>query len=529
MPDYASMAARYAGRPLLLTPAAARDLALRIRSVDPRAFSRPSRLDAFLRRVGLGHAPGDSARTAFAWDDEGEGAPFVPIEERLAYQPRWLGEVEDTGFCWSLKDGVALIECDSPLVERGDEFCGVVWHGYDTLLMAMREALADARVRGVFLRLDTPGGVVAGGLPTLARFMREAREAAGGKPIWTYADMACSAGYWIAAQTDRIIAPSVGYVGSIGAVMVHESHAGSLEQDGVEITTIEFPEGGVKTDGAWWKALSESARAAWQADVNQVGALFLADVEAGRSSLTRDQLLQLRADVFMAEHQDEARSGVALGLADEIMDEEQAFAALVEHVSSEPVSGNQAGASGSRASAQTEKEAVMATKPTAGRQARAAAQVAQAEKALRLAQANLAKVKTGATAAEPDEDDEDDEDDAAGQGGVSAEEKDPDEDDDEDDDAPEASEGGNGEASAIAASAEAKKNPALALAAIQSGQTLAQFKASAAVAGSVQGGSRLDRAMSGTQRLRADGAKGATGMSAAVANRIDRNRGGGAG
>jgi hypothetical protein len=84
MPDYASMAARYAGRPLLLTPAAARDLALRIRSVDPRAFSRPSRLDAFLRRVGLGHAPGDSARTAFAWDDEGEGAPFVPIEERLA-------------------------------------------------------------------------------------------------------------------------------------------------------------------------------------------------------------------------------------------------------------------------------------------------------------------------------------------------------------------------------------------------------------------------------------------------------------
>ncbi|WP_368933558.1 S49 family peptidase [Brevundimonas naejangsanensis] len=527
MPDYASMAARYAGRPLLLTPAAARDLALRIRSVDPRAFSRPSRLDAFLRRVGLGHAPGDSARTAFAWDD-GEGAPFVPIEERLAYQPRWLGEVEDTGFCWSLKDGVALIECDSPLVERGDEFCGVVWHGYDTLLMAMREALADARVRGVFLRLDTPGGVVAGGLPTLARFMREAREAAGGKPIWTYADMACSAGYWIAAQTDRIIAPSVGYVGSIGAVMVHESHAGSLEQDGVEITTIEFPEGGVKTDGAWWKALSESARAAWQADVNQVGELFLADVEAGRSSLTREQLLELRADVFMAEHQDEARSGVALGLADEIMDEEQAFAALVDHVSSEPVSGSQAGASGSRASAHTEKEAVMATKPTAGRQARSAAQVAQAEKALKLAQANLAKVKAGAAAPEPD--DEDDKDDVgAGQGGSSAEEKDPDEDDDEDDDPLEASEGGNGEASAIAASAEAKKNPALALAAIQSGQTLAQFKASAAVAGSAQGGNRLDRVMSGAQRLKADGAKAPTGLNAAVAARIDRNRGGVAG
>ena len=527
MPDYASIAARYAGRPLLLTPSAARDLALRIRSVDPRAFSRPSRLDAFLRKVGLAQGPDVSSRTAFAWDDDDAPAP-IPIEEQLAYQPRWLGDVEDTGFCWSLKDGVALMQCDSPLVERGDEFCGIVWHGYDTMLMAMREALADARVRGVFLRMDTPGGVVAGGLPALARFMREAREAAGGKPIWTYADMACSAGYWIAAQTDRIIAPSVGYVGSIGAVMVHESYAGALEQDGVEITSIEFPEGGVKTDGAWWKTLSESARAAWQADVNQVGALFLADVQAGRPELTSEKLLALRADAFMAENQDAGRSGIALGLADEVMDEEQAFAALVDHVSSEPPSGNQAGASGSRASADTTQEAVMAKTPTAGAGARAA-QVAQAEKAFNLAKANLTKARAAATAAQEPADEDDDKETGgdAASGATSSADGDDDPDDDEDDAEAAAGAPENGEAAAIAASAEAKKNPGLALAAIQSGQTLAQFKANCSVAPAPRA-SRLDQALANSPRLRPDATKGKAGLSGAIKARIEKNQGSGA-
>lgn len=406
MPDYASLAARYAGRPLLLTPQSARDLAVRIRAVDSRAFSRPGRLDAFLRRVGLGGTGLSGAgRTPYAFDDDGISADApLDLGEALAYQPRWLGEVEDTGFAWSLKDGVALIECDTPLVARGEEFCGVVWHGYDTLLFALREALADARVRGVFLRMDTPGGVVASGLAPLARFMREARESAGGKPIWVFADMACSAGYWIAAQSDRILAPSVGYVGSVGAVVVHENWAQALEQDGIEITSIEFPADGEKTGGAWWKALSPAARAAWQSDIDQIGALFLADVEAGRPGLTGEALKALRADAFMAAHADESRSGLALGLADEITDEEQAFAALVEHVS-EPKTGTPADATGSRASAHTPKEAVMAKTPTAGAQARAAAQVAAAEKALKLAKANLAGVRAQASAdADVDED-----------------------------------------------------------------------------------------------------------------------------
>lgn len=491
MQDVQLLASRYAGRPLLLTPNAARDLANRVRGVDARAFERPSRIGAFLRRVGLANG-GKVGRIQAMEDGDYDGPPPVPMEEQLAYSPRWLGDVEDTGFCWSLKDGVALICCDTPLVERGDEFCGMVWHGYDTLLLAMREALADARVRGVFLRLDTPGGVVGGGLPALAQFMREARESAGGKPIWVYADMACSAGYWIAAQADRILAPSVGYVGSLGAVMVHEDWSGALEQDGIAITSIEFPEGGVKTEGAWWKALSEAGRAAWQADISHVGEMFFSDVTAGRPALTHDAMLAMRADAFMADHTDAGRSGLALQLVDEIATEEAAFAALVAHVT-DPADDVPAAAPGQRASASTPQERPMATRTQAGGKPTRAAQVASAKKALKLAQASLARAE--ATDAPPEDEDNDDDqatEPSEGLGDDAGEDGDEPTDDDQD------------ESQAIAASAEARTHPQLALAAIQSGMSLKQFQATASAAGAAPRVSRLDAAMNGSRRLTPD-------------------------
>lgn len=520
MTDIALLASRYAGRPLLMTAEAAEQLAHRIRTIDARAFERPGRISALLRRVGLANGGkanvGADRRTAFAMEDD-DGVPAIPLEEQLAYSPRWLGDVEDTGFCWSLKDGVALICCDTVLVERGDEFCGQVWHGYDTLLLAMREAMADVRVRGIFLVLDTPGGVAGSGLPELAAYMRGTREAAGGKPIWVYARMACSAGYWILASGDHAIAGRFAYVGSCGAVVGHENHSGALSKAGIEITTIEFPEGALKTEGGRWKGLSDAGRAAWQSDINELGQTFFADLQAGRPQLTSEKLMAMRADAFMAQHADPERSGLALGLVDAIATEEEAFAQLVAHVSAPADDTQPAAASGARAAIAT-KEAVMA-QPT--RKPAAAAQVAQAQKAFTLAKSNLAKAKADAAADVTDDEEEDA--DAAdpktpeGDGDDEDTEKDPDEDDDEEDKP--------SDAVAIASSAEAKAHPAMANAAIASGQSLAQFKASVGAMAGSQRTSRLDAAMSGGRRLRPDATKAASGVSASIAARIEKNRG----
>ncbi|HYD26977.1 S49 family peptidase [Brevundimonas sp.] len=509
MRDPASLATRYAGRPVLMTSTAARSYAERLRALDPRAFERPSRMDAILRKLSF---VGQGRRAPLAMEDAeaaGDPIPEVPLEERLAYSPRWAGEPDDLGFCWSLNRGVALICCDTPLVERGDIWCGDVFHGYDTLTIAFREALADERVKGVFLRLDSPGGVVGGGLPALAALIRDNREAAGGKPIWVYADMACSAAYWIAAQADRILAPGVGLVGSIGAVIVHENWSAALAKEGVEITSIEFPADGLKTDGAWWKSLSETALTALTSDVAQVGRDFIADVSAGRPHLTGEALLATQADAYMARHDDPARSGEALGFVDGIATEEQAFEQLLAHIAA-PAEGTAedsqppaAPVSGSAPAAS--KETPMRSTTTAPRQSKAeriAAIDASAEDKLDRIQQILD---------EPDEEEKPEEEPPA----------DPPADDTT------AQSGAQADAQRIAGSAEAKAHPHLANAAIATGQTFAQFKATiAAHASAPKAVRQLGAAMAGSKRLGPDATAGSSGdaQPSALARRAEARR-----
>lgn len=146
----------------------------------------------------------------------------------------------------------------------------------------------------------------------------------------------------------------------------------------------------------------------------------------------------------------------------------------------------------------------MAKQPKAGGKSPA---IKAAEAALRKAQAALARARAedGQGAPEDDEDEVDAEDDeheiAPNAEGEDDEDADPAAEADDVDDAEESA-----PAAAIAASAEARSHPVLALAAIQTGQTLAQFKASVAAAGGVNGGrNQLASTLAGSPRLSADG------------------------
>jgi capsid assembly protease len=323
--------ARFAGRPLLMTPEAAQILAQRALALDPRALARPrsSLLDkpkAVLQRLGLGFSFAEPM--AFE-DDEAPAAPLKP----QGYAPAYAGAVEHEGYGWSLVDGLACLNVEGALLDRGFYACGEMFWGYDTMALALREAVADSRVKGVFVRMDSPGGVVAGGLEALTADIRALRETgnAAGKPVFVFADCAASAAYWISAQADRIFAPAVGLVGSIGAVIVHEDYSAAAEKAGVRITPIQF--GAKKTDGAWFKPLSEEAIADLQADIDAIGERFVADVARGREILSRAALIATQAGVYQAEHPEAQRSGLALGFVDEIASEEAAFQALRDHVS----------------------------------------------------------------------------------------------------------------------------------------------------------------------------------------------------
>lgn len=481
--NVARIAARHIGRPVLMHEGQALHWLGRIQSVDPNFAARPGRLQALMRRLAGSTAPRPEAM------DDDEPRPQVPFNVRAAYAPLYIGEPDDYGFCWSLKDGIALINCDTPLLARGEDFCGTVFHGYDTLLQALRSAREDDRVKAIFFRMDSPGGVVDGGLSQLAAWMRANRAAAGGKPIWIYADMAASAAYWISAQADRILAPRVGVVGSIGAVVLHEDYSAALEKAGITLTAITF--GKKKVDGNWWEKLTPTAQADLQAEIDECGRLFTADVAAGRPAMTIEKQIATEAACFLGAHEDPARSGLAIGLVDEISGEEAAFAALVKSVSGAapvPNPTNPAPA----ASADNPKEMGMDTpEKKAARVAALKTDLAAARAASPRDAAKVASLVTQLKAEGEDEKDDDEQ----PEGPVQPAKK-PDDDEKEET-----------EAVKIAKSPEAKTHAHLVAPAIAEGMTLAQFKAICAAGG---GKGKLAQHLDGSQRLGADSEAGSS-------------------
>lgn len=501
MSNAALLASRYARRPLLIEPNAARELLRHIAASDPRGMQRESRLEAALRVIGLGRGR-PAAQDAFDDAAEDRAASAAGPLRPGAYTPLWAqqayGEPIDEGFGWALFEGVACMEVATAISDRGEYYCGTWFHGYDTILAAQREALADSRVKALWIRMFSPGGVVAGGLYELSAFMRGARAAAGGKPIHVFADMACSAAYWIAGQADRVTAPKVGLVGSIGAVLIHEDWSGADAKAGVVVTPIQF--GAEKTAGASWAPLSASARADLQAEIDQCGRDFVGEVVAGRPKLTSEALIDTEARVFMADHADPARSGLEIGFIDAIASEQESFAELLAHV---------AGASPRSSHAQPRKEASMANPNRHARRAAAAKAASAPPAAVRPAAAAAAPVQPAAAAPDPGYVDcetcngtgmmADDTPcaDCDGEGQVPAN-PDPDEEPDDLENTAAAN------ALAIAASAELNTHPHLAAAAMRSGQTLAQLQATIAALAAAPKGSRLDGAMAQAARLGPD-------------------------
>lgn len=337
MRNPARLAAELSGRPLLLAPQAVPALARALLLPDDGRMRTPfARILSSARRLVSAHG-----------EDEAPAAPSC-------YAPRWLGEPEAVGFGWSLHDGVACIEIDGPLMAGEGFGWGDAWYlGYDGLACAYEEIFSDARVRAVFEIIRSPGGVVDEGLPQLARIKRQGRQAGGGVPVWSYARYAYSAAYWVASSSDRILASREGGVGSIGAVITHCDMSAALEKDGFKVTAFKF--GARKTDGTSLEPLSETASASLQAEVDQAGRWFVADVLAGRPNLTEEAVLATEAGCFYGESDVPALSGLGHGLVDQIMTERAAFVALRELVAA-PSSTNPAPPSGGAPAAAKETD-----------------------------------------------------------------------------------------------------------------------------------------------------------------------------
>lgn len=108
--------------------------------------------------------------------------------------------------------------------------------GSETITAAIREAREDDSIKGIILRIDSPGG------SALASDMiwREADIARKEKPVVaSFADLAASGGYYVACSADRIIAEPSTLTGSIGVVYGKMVTGGLLNWLGLSFEEVQ--------------------------------------------------------------------------------------------------------------------------------------------------------------------------------------------------------------------------------------------------------------------------------------------------
>ena len=102
----------------------------------------------------------------------------------------------------------------------------------------------------------------------------------------------------------------------IGVVGMHVDITGMLDQAGIKVSTFQF--GDQKTDSYPTTPITDAAAARFQADIDEMGELFVATVARNRG-LSPDAVRATQAATFLGQH------GVAAGLADAVMSADDAM------------------------------------------------------------------------------------------------------------------------------------------------------------------------------------------------------------
>ncbi|ENZ79621.1 MULTISPECIES: S49 family peptidase [Ralstonia] len=214
--------------------------------------------------------------------------------------------------------GVAVIPINGTLVQKSGYMrptCGMT--GYDGIRANLSMALEDDGVRAIMLDIDSGGGEVAGCFDLVDAIYG----ARGRKPIWAVlSESAYSAAYAIASAADKIIVPRTGGTGSVGVICAHVDFSKALAKEGITVTMIHY--GARKADGSEYAPLSDDALARFQADVDEMGELFVKTVARNRN-MSAAKVRGTQATTFLG------AAGVEIGFADAVMAPDEAFRSLL--------------------------------------------------------------------------------------------------------------------------------------------------------------------------------------------------------
>lgn len=190
-------------------------------------------------------------------------------------------QMGSTGFA-PYKNKIALIVVNG--VISADTGGGFELNDYSATnaLKALKAIQKDKTVKGVLIKVNSPGGTVAQSQNLYDAVMRVRKE----KPVVVaMEDVAASGGYYLASAADRIFAQSGTLTGSIGVIFstvdVHK-----LLTDKLSITQNTIKSGKYKDLGSEFRAMTDDERKLLQDIVNDSYSEFVSAIENGRVKRT---------------------------------------------------------------------------------------------------------------------------------------------------------------------------------------------------------------------------------------------------
>jgi protease-4 len=172
---------------------------------------------------------------------------------------------------------IALITLEGPISsEASGKLIGDLYSA-ESVQNALQQVEDDDSVKGVLLRINSPGGTVAMSQEIYDTVLRIRKE----KPVVvSMADVAASGGYYIASAADRIIASPGTLTGSIGVIFNTLELKALADKLGVSSNVIKS--GKFKDVGSMYRKMSPDEKILLQNLITQTYQQFLNAVTVGR-------------------------------------------------------------------------------------------------------------------------------------------------------------------------------------------------------------------------------------------------------
>lgn len=212
------------------------------------------------------------------------------------------------------EDRIVVINLSGPIQESQT---GFLYGGISPRLVRkqLERAAEDRSIKGVVLRVESPGGSIAAS-QEIAAMVRDYE-----KPIVvSMADMAASGGYYIAAPAQGIVAQPGTLTGSIGVISTLMNMDGLYEMLGIEVETFKSGE----HKDMFSRSLTEEERKIMQDISDEAYNQFVAAVAEGRNMSIEEVRKLATGQIYLGSQ------ALALGLVDRLGGTDEAVKYLAE-------------------------------------------------------------------------------------------------------------------------------------------------------------------------------------------------------